>query len=177
MKGKQIQFAQSKKDEEAFIGALNARFSLLCLPRQLDSADIKPKPLLDRIGLEQIIFIAEFSSLIRKRLEPIIGKESVFHVFPRSGLCIEWDRTHISDKKAYRGRFYYVYNEASEHAKLTNDVYNFICRYLKKECTTVGQFGKSPIYVCPDLAKSIDSGETLLVTRGGLPMQIATRNE
>jgi hypothetical protein len=173
--GMQIEFAQSPKDEGALIIILSNRYNLRCLPRTFSD----PSPniaKLDAAGFERlIIFPPEVEGSVLNNIRPVIGGEGEFHVFPRDNLCIEWNRSAISeDGLCHYGRCYLADRKNGDGAtsKQMRQVMSFIVRYVKSVSPKISVLSP-PVYIGSDVVELIEKGNVRGVAyRGGSIMEL-----
>lgn len=173
--GTQIQIAQSSQDERVLTDVLLKKYSLLCVPWSFSSPAPKPEPLGQCEARQQVFFVEEFLQIVMKNIRPVVGDPGRYLVHPRTGLCIEWDRTARKGQGYLPGRYYFDGSDAvsDSAAALLKKVMSLITRTIKATypLTSGNRF---PIFVGPDLAKMIDSGEADLVYPDGTPMAVST---
>jgi hypothetical protein len=169
----QVQIAQTLEDEREMNQLLLSKYQLLCLPWLYTS----PNPQAQRLGeydaRHQIILCDEFRQTVMENIRPVIGDPGRYLVFPKDGLCIEWNRTSRKGRGFIPGRYYFeATREGPESSSaLLKKVMSLIVRTIRR--TYPKKSGKRyPIYVAPDLAKMLDKGEAELVYPDGTMMPV-----
>ncbi len=171
--GKQIRIVQSALDEKLFLDWLDKINDFVSLPREMD------KPPVDILALGscqsrlQTIILKEFKAEVLGNVQLIAGKD-FYHVYPKNGLCIEWDRTRVMNKNNYcSGRLYYEKRNAGwpESAKKLTTIFNKIIKYINK-VSPKRSVSKYPIYVGADLNSKQLKGKSHIVFPNGEKIEL-----
>jgi hypothetical protein len=153
----QIRIALSLEDEKKLIDSL-AKYDLYCLPRFFLTNSPKILNLGGLLDRDQVIFSKEFKQEILYKIKPVLNNPLKFHVFPKNGNCIEWDRSITDESRELHtpGRFYFKpdLEENAEESEYLTKVYRFICREIKKN--SFKSKDHTPIYVGKHLASLIE---------------------
>jgi hypothetical protein len=171
--GLQIRIAQSRNDEDVINRYILSKFRVCCLPRLFPDSKPRPMELSSCDSNEQVLFIDTFSRLVCSHVSPVLDKPKLFHVSPKRGLCLEWERTEERDEKYIPGRYY---------LDTSNPISNDSFQLLKKLMSAITSHVKrtypmksdppTNIYVGSDLSSKLAAGVASVVYRDGSPITL-----
>lgn len=106
-------------------------------------------------------------------IRPVSGQPEQYHVFPKNGLCIEWNRTSRKGQGFIPGRYYLELSQpvSESSSALLKNVMALIVRMVRK--TYPKKSGnRYPIFLGPNLAEKVDNKEAELVYPDGTAMPV-----
>lgn len=158
--GIQIEFAQSLRDEALLISMLSEKYNLRYLPRTFRNPNPIPVSLSSLQCEKLVLFLIEFEEGVLCHINPVVGTPGEYHIFPRDNLCIEWNRSILSDKKlCHYGRCYLPdrkngNREAKKRIRqVMSDIIGFVTLVSPKISVLT-----PPVFIGPDLAALIEKG-------------------
>ncbi len=150
----QVRTLESFEDELATMDYLRSKFGLLFAVRESSTKDIACVPVEKSRDRKLIVFLKDHGNEVSMRVKPVRGKALAYHVAPRDGLCIEWNRTIENDHVFNPGRYYFKPLRVSNCSAEISSVFRCLQRYIKKTYFAYLPDVGSPIFVGPQLRKN-----------------------
>lgn len=162
-------------DEALFLDWLDKQDNFACLPREMREPPEDVFDLGSCQSAQLIIFLKEFRAEVLGNIQPLKRKD-LYHVYPKDGLCIEWDRTKEKTINEYcAGRFFYEKRNAGwpDSAKKLNKHFSKILKHVK-EVSPKCSVAKFPIYIGEDLEAKQLTGNVRVIFASGKKIQFGT---
>jgi hypothetical protein len=173
--GRQIGILQTKEDEQLIKDWLNKRAGWLSLPRLFKDADLRPVSLEEGSALEEVVFLSESVAEVIGNIQPLSNDVNTYQVYPRDGLCFDWEKSMLSDDGLgyTRGRFYYGSCNSGwpEFVIQITKHFTALQAYVK-ETYPMMTLGKNPVYIGPTLSYRIAHGLSSHSWKSGKPIEI-----
>ncbi len=178
--GRQIQIAQSPKDEIDFVAWVSTRHNILSAPSILDEPALAAVPLGQCDAPRQLLFPIECYPLFQQRITALLGDQSKYQVSPAvaDGRCLEWCRTpqpmlgHFVVGGAFESRFYFQDDPAKGESRLLNRLVDAIFTYVRSNYPLITETSP-PRYVGHDLSEMLEKGTARLCHPNGQALELS----
>lgn len=117
---------------------------------------------------EQVVFPASIEDEVRARIVEVADSSGRLHVFPKAGVCLEWTRSTRRDDAYLAGRLY-LDGKWSEAEPRVAERFRDLIEWVQSTYPLVTD-GRFPVFVGPELAKMIQSGQSAAVFPNGKEM-------
>jgi hypothetical protein len=138
------------------------------LPRFFTDRELEPQPFGTFESTKLVVFMSSASPEVLGNVQPLLNDPGTYHVWPRDGLCFEWNRTESAlGNRFSAGRLYYERQRAGWpeiEGPLTKH-FSATVSWIKRSYPLCEQ-RKRPIYVGPALSHAIRNEAAVLCWRG-----------
>ncbi len=161
---KQVGIAQDLRDEEAAIAVLAEVEPWSALPRFLDAPPKRALELGACGAADQVIFPKRISATVLARVQPVADASGRFHVYPKAGVCIEWDRTQRQANGFLAGRFFFERHEDGDAS--VEKAFDRLNRWIRRtSCARIAE--RFPVFVGSSLFAAVSAGKERIVFPNG----------
>ena len=122
----------------------------------------------------QVIFLEDSLDEILSRIVPVSDNSGRFHVFPKSGVSIEWTRTHREGSAFKPGRYFLETSDSDVDAgKGLGKAFGALSKWIR-ETHPYRTEGRYPLFVGPSLSRLVDGGAARVVHANGTAIRLTS---